>query len=352
MAGKNLNLLKNEKRLYFASLDECNENCLFCVRGGDEKKIGFINTKEAKKIILEKKREGYQEIFFDGGEPTLRDDLVDLIKLAKKEKYLTVNILTNGVLFSKNKLVKDLLSIKNTKNFSLSFSISLHSHKKDISEKLVNHKNTFGKTIKGIENLIKNGCTNVSIYYIITKFNYKGLPEFVNFIHNKFSQVRNITFSYIYPAGAALKNKEIFPQLSKVEPYFQKALKLCKNYQINFSITTCGTIPLCFLKGYEDLLLDQQELDQPNNVGLIDATQDEQYQLATKDFHQKTKIKSSQCKDCLYYDKCGGIWRTYVELYGLDELKPIPREKEQLNQNVLLLLTGFSCNNNCVFVLM
>jgi len=50
-----------------------------------KKKLGFINTKEAKKIILEKKREGYQEIFFDGGEPTLRDDLVDLIKLAKKK---------------------------------------------------------------------------------------------------------------------------------------------------------------------------------------------------------------------------------------------------------------------------
>ena len=337
-----------KKRLYFASLDKCNEDCLFCVRGGDEKPIGHIDTKRAKKIISEKKKKGYQEIFFDGGEPTLRDDLTELIEFSKKKKYSAANILTNGVLLSKEKLVKDLLSVKNTKNFSLSFSVSLHSHKKDISEKLVGRKNTFNRTIKGIDNLIKNGCDSISIYHVITKYNYKDLPGFVKFINKKFPQVKNITFSYIYPVGAALKNKKIFPQLSKTEIYFQKALKLCKEYKMNFSITTCGTIPLCFLKGYEDILLNQQELDQPGKVGIVDTVKDEQYQLATDQFHEKTKIKSSKCKDCLYDDKCGGIWRTYVELYGLNELKPIKKKKPE-NQNVLLLLTGFSCNNNCVF---
>ena len=156
------------KRLYFASLNDCNEDCLFCVRRGDALPIQFIKTKKAKEIIFKKRKQGYQEIDFDGGEPTLRNDLVELVQFAKDKKFRTVNILTNGVLFSKDKLVKDLLSVKDTQNFSLSFCISLHSHKKNISEKLVARKNTFNKTIIGIENLIKNNCSNLSFYHIIT----------------------------------------------------------------------------------------------------------------------------------------------------------------------------------------
>lgn len=338
------------KRLYFASLNDCNEDCLFCTRRGDELPIEFIETKKAKEILSKKQKQGYQEVYFDGGEPTLRKDLIELVQFVKDKKFRVANILTNAVLLSKDKLVKDLLSVKNTQNFTLSFCVSLHSYKKNISEKLVARKNTFDKTIKGIANLIKNGCHNLSIYHIITKYNYQDLPSFVNFIHKKFPPIKDITFSFIYPAGAALKNKDIFPQLSKVESYFQRALDLSKKYSINFSISTCGTIPLCFLKGYKDVLLKQQELDQPENVGLVDTNQDVQYQLATKEFHQKTKIKAAWCSNCLYNEKCGGIWRTYVEMYGLNELKPVYKKATDKSQgNVLLVVTGWSCNNNCIF---
>ena len=175
--------------------------------------------------------------------------------------------------------------------------------------------------------------------------NYRDLSSFVNFVNKKFPEIKNITFSFIYPAGAALKNKNIFPQLSKVEPCLQKAFKLCRQNKIDFSISTCGTVPLCFLKGYEDILLKQQELDQPDNVGLVDAQKDVEYELATKKFHKKTKIKSSKCVDCFYNKKCGGIWRDYVEMYGMDELSPIVKKQG----DVFLVVTGWTCNNNCSF---
>ena len=81
-----------KKRLYFASLDECNEDCLFCVRRGDELPIEYINTEKAKQILKKKRKQGYVDLYFDGGEPTLRNDLLDLIKFAKEIKYENVNI--------------------------------------------------------------------------------------------------------------------------------------------------------------------------------------------------------------------------------------------------------------------
>lgn len=340
-----------KKRLYFASLDECNEDCLFCVRRGDELPIEYINTEKAKQILKKKRKQGYVDLYFDGGEPTLRNDLLDLIKFAKEIKYENVNILTNGILLSDERLAKKLISVKSNKDFSLSFSVSLHSHKKDISERLVNKKNTFKKTIKGIENLFKLGFNNVSVYHIITNYNYSDLPDFIKYINKKFPNLKNITLSFIYPTGAVLKNKHILPRLSKVEKYLKMSFKLCDSFGINYNITTCGTVPLCFLKGYEDLIINQQELDQPEKVGLIDSKQDAGYQLGTKEFHKKTKVKISECKNCFYNNKCGGIWKDYVEIYGTGELKPVYKKNRSRNKNpqVLLLLTGFSCNNNCVF---
>lgn len=334
------------KRLYFASLHDCNQNCLFCVRLGDNEPIRFIDTKKSKEILAGKRKEGYAEVCFDGGEPTLRQDLAELIDYAKKLKYRTVSILTNGVMLADEKLVKKLLAAGDSKDFNLTFSVSLHSHKKEISEKMTGSKGTFSQTLRGIENLIKHGCRNLSVYCIITKYNYKELPNYVKFIHERFPEINNITFSFMYPAGAALENIELYPRLSSVEPYFRKALALCDKYAVNYSISTCGTIPLCFMRGHEDLLISQQELDQPENVGLVDSGQDGKFVLATDDFHKKTKVKSTACLHCLFYEKCGGIWKVYVDKYGLGELKPTLGET---SQSVFLLLTGSTCNNNCVF---
>ena len=85
------------KRLYFASLYECNQNCIFCVRLGNAKPIEYIDTKRAKDILVKKKKEGYGEVYFDGGEPTLRDDLLGLIKFAKKLKYKTTQDIIHAV---------------------------------------------------------------------------------------------------------------------------------------------------------------------------------------------------------------------------------------------------------------
>ncbi len=106
------------KKLYFASLHNCNEDCLFCVRRGDEIPIEFMDNQKTKEILSQKRKEGYEEVYFDGGEPTLRKDLKELIQFTKDKGYKSVNILTNGVLLANDNLVKELLMVKNDKNRS------------------------------------------------------------------------------------------------------------------------------------------------------------------------------------------------------------------------------------------
>lgn len=290
----------------------------------------FLTNFEAKKILIDKIEEGYQEVVFTGGEPTLRPDLGNLVEFSKIIGYQKASFLTNAVNFSDKKKVAEIhKSFSN--GFYISFSISLHSHIKKISEKITNTKNTFSKTIKGIKNIIKAGFDNITIYHVITVYNYSDLTEFVEFVDCLLRGVkyRTITFSFIFPQGAAMDNLEIFPRLSKVQPHIRKAIRKCKTRGIDCSLSTCGTVPLCFLKGNEDVMIRQQELDRPEKIRLVSRNQDEGFQLSTKDFHNKTKIKLEDCKKCLYFKKCAGIWKVYAEKFGVGELKPILRKKKK-----------------------
>lgn len=248
------------KIFHFATLGECNENCLFCVKGGSSPAfLKSFTTQEITKILAQKRKEGFEGVRFDGGEPTLRNDLAQLIGFCKKIKYRSVTVITNGTLLANEKLVKKFLNIKSAKNFNLGFVVSLHSHLKNISEKLTQTPNTFAKTINGLENLTKYGCQNIKIYHLINEYNYKNLPDFVNFINKNFPMIKFILFSFVYPSGAVLLNKNIIPKLSLVKPYLLGALKLCEKYQINFDFPSCGMIPFCLFLGYEKYFISRQK---------------------------------------------------------------------------------------------
>ena len=331
--------MNQRKAFYFASLSACNENCLFCTRKGDSPPLRTLTTQECKEKIAKAAKEGYTDLEFDGGEPTLREDLPQLIRFGEEVGFRKIIILTNGVKFSEKNFSRKIVSA--FRQAKPVFCVSLHSHQKEISEYLVQTPDTFEKTLKGIKNLL-NLKAKVVLYHIITKQNYQKLAEFVEFVNFHFPQIKDITFSFIYPAGAALKNKQIFPKLSKVEPFLLRAFKLCEKKNIFFNLTSCGMVPLCFLKGYEHYLVVQQILDQPQNVKIVDPANEDQYQLATENFHQQTKIKSVQCKSCLLNKFCAGLWKFYVGLYGLNELRPIKDKKtlkkvEKFSKKIQLL---------------
>ncbi len=309
-------------KLYFASLRECNEKCLFCVKGGENEPTEYLDTQKCKKEIARAAKEGWKHIFFDGGEPTLRSDLPELMDFARISGFKEATLLTNAVKLSDKSLASEIMEIGRRRGFSMNFSISLHSHKKEISEYLVGKNDTFDKTIEGIGNIIREGG-NISIYHLICRYNFKDLPGFVDFLHRKFPETRNICFSFIYPEGAARENRHIFPRLSEVESYLQKALEKTEKLGLTFTIATCGILPLCYLRGYEIHTINQQKTEKPENVKIIDSAKEENFILATREFHEKTKVKSKRCDLCLLNGMCSGIWEFYTGIHGVEELNPV-----------------------------
>jgi len=262
-------------------------------------------------------------LVLDGGEPTLYPALDRIIHAALETGYKEINIITNGVVLADKKKVAKLLNAHAKAGQKLTFCVSLHSHRREISECLTNSKGTFHKTVRGIKNLLAAGFY-VSIYHVITRLNYRELAAFADFVRTEFKGVGVVHFSHIYPTPGLLRNIVIYPRLSEVPARFNRARDILKRAGITPLVTNCGIIPWCLMKGIEKLFLKSVR----TNRGALtyDTAKQDVMPFLREIFKSDGKVKNKECGRCALDIICGGIWDFYARLYGTDELSAFDRD--------------------------
>ncbi len=87
------------EHVYFSLTNRC---CLRCVMCDIPKSPGSqeneLSADEVKRIILQIKDLGVRHLIFSGGEPLLRDDLIEFVRFSRENGIPWVDIITNGVL--------------------------------------------------------------------------------------------------------------------------------------------------------------------------------------------------------------------------------------------------------------
>ena len=113
----------------------CNNNCYFCYTGGPQKRPE-LTTADWKKALDKIWDSGIPQVVFTGGEPTLREDLVELVDHA--QEFVT-GLITNGRKLAQ--LAPDL------KRVSLDYvQVSLESHRPEIHDKMVGVAGAWNET--------------------------------------------------------------------------------------------------------------------------------------------------------------------------------------------------------------
>ncbi len=287
----------------------CNNNCVFCVRGDKRKKFEDKTTAEAKQFIKEVK-DDCDEIVFTGGEPTIRNDLPELVSYASQFNFKKIQIQSNGRRFAYKDYCKELI-----KRGANEFGLSLHGSKPEIHNKLTKNQKSFSQTIKGIKNLISLD-QKVAVNCVIAKPNYKDHPALTDLLIDLGVERCQFTFLYInnlIKDDPQLVNK-IVPRISETILYIKKAIKKEENNNISIFIEA---IPPCFLEEYKEHILDFTK-EKPEKV---------YKKQKIKDYNRykqnQFKTKGEECKECKYFNNCEGIWKVYPGIFGWEEFKPI-----------------------------
>lgn len=209
----------------------CNQKCLHCYAANQNyAETKELSTEEWKKVIDICRKNCIPQLTFTGGEPTLREDLVELVDYSK---WFVTRLNTNGVLLTK-KLCKKLYEASLD-----SVQITLYSDRADIHNKLVG-SNNFDKTVAGIKNALEAGL-NVSINTPLCSLN----KDYTSTL--KFAKSLGITYascSGLIISGNAKKKDSVSTQLteSQITKAVSDACKYVYKNSMELSFTSPGWI--------------------------------------------------------------------------------------------------------------
>lgn len=198
-------------RMDLALTYRCNINCSHCYN--QRRESAELATAEWKKIIKLLWDQGIPHIDFTGGEPTMRDDLVELISYAEDLGLIT-GLLTNGVRLADEAFVRRL------KLAGLDYvQVTLESHLEEIHNGMV-ASDSFRHTVQGIRNVVAQGIY-VLTNSTITKANSGRIEEIVPFLKNL--GVKSFAVNSIIKAGKSrhqdpgLSEEELLPILNRLQ---------------------------------------------------------------------------------------------------------------------------------------
>jgi len=303
--------MKKIKKTVIIAGYQCNNNCRFCL---NVNKRDLVN-KTTSQIIREmtrarKERFTYLELI--GGEPTIRPDIIDLIKFAHKLRFETVMMATNGRLFSYKEFAKKIIDAGLT---DLIFSI--HGHNAKLHDSLTRVKGGFNQLMKGIKNVRNLGLKRLGTNTTIVKQNYRHLKKIGRLILKL--GFRNSEFIFVDPTYGAAHNEflKFVPKISQAAPYIYQCLDLGQNKSFHWDIRY---VPLCYFTDYLNRISELHE----SNIFHTQHLAPDFINLDVENSRRQIALtKTKRCEGCKLYDKCEGIWKEYLKYYGDKELKPI-----------------------------
>lgn len=207
----------------------CNQKCIHCYAAGQvHAQQQELTTDQWKQIIDNCRVAGIPQLTFTGGEPTLRQDLAELVEHAR---WFVTRLNTNGIL-----LTKELC--ERLRKASLdSLQITFYSKDKDIHNQLTG-ANQYDATVSGLSNALEAGIS-VSVNTPLCSLN-QDYVETLKFLHEK--GVQYVTCSGLITTGNGATKESQSLQLSSQElkDILKSAVDYCFANGMEISFTSPG----------------------------------------------------------------------------------------------------------------
>ena len=299
------------KILMLSPTDYCNLSCKICWRLRKGATFDQPSSDFLKKIIKEAKELGVETIdLTGGGEPFLREDILEIMSLVKKLGMKGV-ITTNATLL-KEKHIESIVKMNwDEINFSLdgsTYNINDSIRGKGVFKKVVKviklfqHVKESRKSLKPIERLS----------FVITNENLVDIENYIKLA--KKLNVNAINFSMLFEWDS---NKELWLKNKNVDGILKKSFKLAQELGIKSnlkSIIAYGVrerqLPrFCFAPWYMLFINASQEAMMcctlaslyQNVLGKVNSLEEAWYGKKMEIFRKKMKkrIFFKECKKCL-----------------------------------------------------
>jgi radical SAM protein with 4Fe4S-binding SPASM domain len=212
-------------RMDLAVTFKCQNNCIHCYAGGSHESIE-LSTAQWKQVIECLSQIGIFIVTFTGGEPTLREDLAELVQYAQ-DKGMVTGLITNG------RKLKDKEYVTALEEAGLDFvQVTLESHKPAVHDLMTAAEGSWKETVVGIKNAVRSQIY-VTTNTTLSKYN---APDFLRTI-DYISELGVAAFgcnSLIYSGKANAVSQEFAISIEDLEPLLTKVRDKAQQLNLKF----------------------------------------------------------------------------------------------------------------------
>lgn len=291
----------------------CNYKCIGCYSENEKRnRCKDLSTSDIKLLMYKLACEGVQVLMISGGEPFLREDIVELLRYAKCELNISKIIIgSNGTRIT-SEIAKNIASYVDEVKISI-----------DGYNQSVDFIRDTGATRIGIQatRILKENKVNVSLLATVHRHNYKYLKEFFELAK---AEGVSIAFSVLTCDGT---NDTLKRYMLNGEEFFEMVNAECEGL-INIIDTSLDTDNLSFRKScgageatisvdangdvYPCHMLHFSELKMGNL--LIDSMEDVMNSEIACQMKELSVDNIEKCSECQYRYFCGAGCRARAYL--------------------------------------
>jgi MoaA/NifB/PqqE/SkfB family radical SAM enzyme len=282
---------------------DCNLACTYCTITPEMREQSLTGYRLGQEIDYAVKK-GYRDIAFTGGEPTIRKNLIPLIKYAKKQGFHNVKLASNGLRYADPEYLDALIDAGVTQ-----FHMSMHAIDDESYEETVQRDGTAALRRRAIANLVARNLDPIADL-ILKEDTYRNVGTWVLGLADE--GIRHFRLWLVSLTDGNATNTHQLPRISLVAEKVKEALDATRTRELDVRSLH---IPRCFLAGYED------HVHHPGADVVTVVTPNDTFEL--RDSVLSGGVKPLTCKQCKYFDVCPGLREDYVALHGDQEVRPV-----------------------------
>lgn len=315
----------------------CNLRCKYCYADAGCSE-NDLTLEEIDTILSQLKEQDFSKIVVTGGEPLLRKDILDILKICSK--YGRVQLLTNGIV-NDSQLYEKILELVDMVQISLdSYEQGIHDANRG--------KGSFDKSVKTIQTIAGIVPNKLTIAMTPTPEYMADLAEMIKFCMEH--QVQILHINRFVPYGRAhsyeksLDMREFFKWVDTGYDFlykkYEEAMKEKKEFIFNLDVASdsrtivytttrkcsCGLNENIISVGYDgsvylcpSLHVEESKLGNIRQKPIMEIIKEAKEKYGCFDVEHL-----SECKKCIVRHYCGGGCRALAlrysnDLYGKEE---------------------------------
>jgi molybdenum cofactor biosynthesis enzyme MoaA len=279
---------------------DCNLACDYCTITPEMRRRALTSEQVLAAMTTGRAR-GYDTVAFTGGEPTIRRDLIGLVKAARRLGFIDVKVQTNGLVLGQADNARRLREAGVDR-----VHLSIHTHEAEAYEALVRSPGSYPAMVAGLERVVASGVAVVAD--VILKRDTVGrLEGAIAWLWDR--GVRAADLWFVSLTDGNRDNVGSLPRMTDAVPAISRALAFARARAMTVRSLH---VPRCLLGA------DHVHAYDPGAERVLVVTPEATFEL--KDSRLAGRIHVPACEGCPFEQVCPGVRPDYLEVYGDSEV--------------------------------